>query len=426
MELIELLKEPSVWEGFVQYKTEQNNMHRKELKALQKFVAERRYEAVVEDITSSMSLSTPVLSEVNKHGTGRKRNVFVFPEEENFVLKLLAYLLRKYDSLFEDNLFSFRANRGVKKGIYSILKHVDMAHAFTYKADVHDYFISIDPDQLIALLKETMPEEPLFIQLFEHVLNDPYAIQGNQPVRVRKGAMPGMPVSGFFANLYLSELDRYFAKQNIPYLRYSDDIVVFAETEEQRTAYEAVISDILRQKGLEFNPAKVIRTAPGEPIEFLGFEFQGKEIDISDVTLKKLKAKLYRKAHKLYRWKKRTRQPDEQAVSAYIHFLNRKFYEHSSREITWARWYFPLLTKDGKLKVIDQYAALCMRYLISGHYRKTNYRLRYKTIQKLGYRSLVNSYWRFQNGEPLNREDDSEQSSDHPQTAEQTETALPE
>ena len=39
-----------------------------------------------------------------------------------------------------------------------------------------------------------------------------------------------------------------------------------------------------------------------------------------------------------------------------------------------------------------------MRYIAAGNYSKKAYQLRYKTIQELGYHSLVNSFWRFRKG----------------------------
>ena len=45
--------------------------------------------------------------------------------------------------------------------------------------------------------------------------------------------MAGMPLSAFFCNVYLMELDAWFEERKILYARYSDDIIVFAEREEQ-------------------------------------------------------------------------------------------------------------------------------------------------------------------------------------------------
>ena len=400
MELMETICREDCWNEFLAYKTEQNSMPRNELAALKQFVEEKQYVPVVTRIKEDCRLSTPELLEINKIGTDKKRIVFRFSEEENFVLKLLAYLAsRTYDGLFEENLFSFRFSRGVKQGISYIRRRVDFRNTYSYKADIHDYFNTVDPEKMIALLKEAMPEEPQFIRLFENVLNDPYVIRNDEVTEWRKGIMAGMPLSGFFANLYLTGMDRWFAEQEIPYIRYSDDVIVFARTEEEIRNYETVIHAFLDREGLEINEHKVVHTVPGETIEFLGFEFHNRSVNLARISVEKIKGKLHRKARALYRWKQKKDAEDIRAVKAFVKYLNRKFYNNYVHgEITWARWYFPLLTSDDRLTEIDDYSIQCMRYIASGNYSKKSYNLRYKTIQDLGYHSLVNSYWRFRNG----------------------------
>jgi hypothetical protein len=62
-------------------------------------------------------------------------------------------------------------------------------------------------------------------------------------------------------------------------------------------------------------------------------------------------------------------------------------------ELTWARWYFPMITTAESLKIIDQYSQNCIRYLATGKHTKSAYNFRYEDIKKLGYISLVNAYY---------------------------------
>ena len=129
------------------------------------------------------------------------------------------------------------------------------------------------------------------------------------------------------------------------------------------------------------------------------FEFSKNHINISDMTLKKIKDKIKRKSRSLYRWKIRKNASNERTARAMIRFLNNKFYHNAIKgEITWCRWYFPLVTKDNKLKQIDEYAISNIRYLYTGRYGKSNYNLGYQEIKSMGYRSLVNSFWKYKKG----------------------------
>lgn len=88
-----------------------------------------------------------------------------------------------------------------------------------------------------------------------------WALEGRRhPLILRRSReKAGVPTSGFLANLYLMEMDFWFGKRGIPYIRYSDDIPVFAKSEEERTEYESVIREFFDRKKLTVNPAKEVR-----------------------------------------------------------------------------------------------------------------------------------------------------------------------
>ena len=68
--------------------------------------------------------------------------------------------------------------------------------------------------------------------------------------------MAGTPLASFYANLNLRKLDELFAEAGIPYARYSDDIIVFAESREEVLHHAETIRGFLAGAGLEVNPEK--------------------------------------------------------------------------------------------------------------------------------------------------------------------------
>lgn len=140
-------------------------------------------------------------------------------------------------------------------------------------------------------------------------------------------------------------------------------------------------------------------SAPGEPWEFLGFCYQNGILDLSSVTVNKMKAKIRRKAHSLYRWRTRKNVDFERTAKAMIRTFNKKFYdEREENAFTWSRWFFPLLHTSESLKELDAYMLQYIRYLYSGRHYKGNYRITYEQIKALGYRSLVHEYYLFKEG----------------------------
>ena len=401
MSILDRITDPLLWEDFFEYKQSSGHLPVVEAAELRAFIDGRGYLPVAERILAGESMPLPRLVEINKKSSSKKRTVFVFPYAENCVLKLIAYLVsRERDGLFSGNLYSFRHKVSVKNAIRDIISNKRIAAYYSYKVDIHDYFNSADTDLAVKKLRSAIPDDPALCDFIEGLLREPRAVFLGRTVECRKGIMAGVPISGFLANLYLSELDREFAEEGTVYARYSDDIIVFSDTAEGIALQERKIKEHLAAMRLEINEKKEFRTRPGEPWEFLGFRVEGRTVDVSRVSLEKIKAKMRRKAKALLRWKARKGASDEGAVTAFIRIFNQKLFENPRHnDITWSLWYFPTVTTDESLRAIDEYALSCVRFIYSGRHSKAGYRLRYGRIKELGFRSLVNAYYKFREGE---------------------------
>ena len=132
--------------------------------------------------------------------------VFIFGYKEKYVFKLLAYLLHKYDYLFNNNLFSFRQNISVQTALDSLLKQNKNNELYSYKVDIHDYFNSVDTDIMVSILRKNIVDDEKLVDFIESILREKYSIHMGETVEVKKGIMAGVPISGFLANLYLKDL----------------------------------------------------------------------------------------------------------------------------------------------------------------------------------------------------------------------------
>ena len=126
------------------------------------------------------------------------------------------------------------------------------------------------------------------------------------------------------------------------------------------------------------------------------FSFVDDKIDLSDVALQKMKAKMKRKAKALVRWKTKNKASDERAIRAYIKHFNKKFFDNpKNNEITWCRWYFPVITTDNSLHILDEYMIENIRYIATGKHTKANYNLN-STAYTYNYGSVVSGYSGFE------------------------------
>lgn len=396
------------WQDFLDYKLEKQHLSSYEEKEFRTFIEAEEFLPLCERWKMGDFLyNFPIKKAVNKSGTRKKRIVYSFQGAEGIFLKFIAFQLFRYDNLFCKNCYAFRRSYGVKQAISHLQGFPYLQSKYCLKVDISNYFNSIDVDILLQKLDFLQEEDALVYNLFERILKEDRVLEDGHIIRDKHGAMAGTPISPFFANVYLSEVDWYFYNAEFPYFRYSDDILLIADSYEELLERQALLYQWLDKLGLSLNPDKVRLIKPGEPIEFLGFYYQNGHIDLSENTIRKTKQKIKRKADALRRWQRKKELSSEKAAIGLINAMNRKFFgkphkENSSEEtdeFTWNRWFFPNLTTDTGLREIDGYLQDYIRYAVTGRHFKGNYRIRYETLKNWGYRSLVHEYYDFKKGE---------------------------
>ena len=395
MTLLDMLSQSEVWEAFYEYKTGLI-CPKDEARRLRDFIDRGAWEPVRARIEAGAPFPLPRRAVISKLHSGKKRVVYTYPEPENTVLKLLTWLLlRQYDGLFSPGLYSFRPSRTAKDAIRHLLAVPGLRRMWAYKVDVSNYFNSIDLGRFLPLLEEALEDDPALCAFLRGLLEEPEVLDGDRRLTEQKGIMAGTPLSAFYANLYLRDLDRDFADRGVPYARYSDDIILFAPTEAELRVHADRLREALAEKGLAVNPAKEEVFAPEAGWVFLGFRCAGGVIDIAPATLDKLKAKMRRKTRALARWRDRTGHTGEQAAAAFIRVFNRKLLDSpTDHELSWSHWFFSVINTTETLHVIDRYAQDCLRTLISGKRTKARFNVRYGDLKALGYRSLVHEYYK--------------------------------
>ena len=392
--MLDQLMQPACWERFYAYKSalavpDEFTAH------LRAFIDARAYLPVCAGIARGDRFPLPQRAVISKQGSTKQRTVYTYPAAENTVLKLLTYLLlRRYDGLFCGNLYSFRPGRSAKDAVLRLSRTAGIQRMYAYKADISNYFNSVQIPLLLPMLQAVMQDDPQLYAFLRRLLEEPQVRDGSSILCEEKGIMAGTPLSSFYANLYLSELDRHFADAGVPYARYSDDIILFAPNRAETAQHAAYIRSFLEAHSLTLNPAKECLTSPEEGWCFLGFRCIGRTVDIAPVSVQKVKQKMRRKTRALLRWKKRNGMRGEQAAAAFIRIFNRKLLENSEdSDLTWSRWFFAAINTTESLHEIDRYAQDCIRVLLTGTRTKARYQARYGDLKKLGYRSLVHEYY---------------------------------
>ena len=396
--VLDRISEETEWNRFLQYKLDNQHLSGQEENLIRKYIEEKRYIPMYQMILEHRFPGEyPVKKIINKEGTQKKRVVYSFSSDISITLKFIAYQLYEFDEMFSLNCYAFRRNYGVGDALKRILRNNQIPNQYCLKADISNYFNSIQTDRLRNQLAEEIgrKDEKLF-RLFETILLENRVVENGRIQEEQHGAMAGIPLAPFFANIYLMDVDAYFMQQKTEYFRYSDDILLFADSYEELMQRKEALYTRLAARGLMVNQEKECIAAPGNKWEFLGFSYDKGQIDLSENTKRKIKGKIHRKADALRRWQRKKELAPDKAAIGFIRAMNRKFYgNEETDEFTWSRWFFPNLTVDYGLKEIDRYMQEYIRYTVTGRHYRGNYRISYQQLKDWGYRGLVHEYYNF-------------------------------
>jgi len=183
--------------------------------------------------------------------------------------------------------------------------------AYFLKADVANFFNSMDRHILIALTERHVHEEWIRALIRQVVLHDPrtnFAMRSSESsfdlvprhksllhAATGKGLPIGNLTSQFFANLYLNDLDQY-AKHVLKaryYGRYVDDMVLMHEDPEVLNGWYMQMDEFLQSKlALHLHPNKKHINLVDRGIDFTGFIIKPGRVYLRQTSLSKCQQKI--------------------------------------------------------------------------------------------------------------------------------------
>lgn len=392
------IDDDSKWLEFLNSRLETDFESKKDKAILEDYITNKKYKNITKELlNNTYTFSIPKKKVLNKNHTDKKRIVYNYNFDEMIILKYISFLMYEYDYLFQNNLYSFRKHISVKQAINKLSKYKNLNNMYGYKVDIKNYFNSVDISIIINNLKKDIKDEQL-LNLLISILENKQVTYNNEIIEEEKGIMAGLPISAFLANYYIKEIDEYFKNEKVLYLRYSDDIILFTNTKEERDKYIKILKELLNKYNLLINNDKENYYKPKDIWEFLGFSYENKIIDISSNSIHKIKGKIRRSARSIRRWMLKNDVPYEKALGVMIRKFNKKFYASKNSELSWKFWFFPSITTSESLKIVDEYFQDYCRYIVTGKFNKNNYKkLPYYKLKELGYKPLVHEYYLFLN-----------------------------
>jgi len=193
---------------------------------------------------------------------------------------------------FSDKSYAFRKNKGTVKAI-NRTKDFLKANYWIAKADINNFFDTIDQEKLIAMLNNLI-EDKRIVKLISLFLSNGM-LKGKNWVDKQKGIYQGDNLSPLLSNIYLDSFDRYLESKHVDFVRYADDMVFFAKHRRDASKTLDMAEGYLNSLGLSFGKDKSYIANKKEGFEYLGLRFKDDTIMIDNDKLMKKISKLAKK-----------------------------------------------------------------------------------------------------------------------------------
>jgi len=238
--------------------------------------AHRELPRLLERVNEGGYRAFPLLKIVieKQPGSAATRTLLV-PAVRDRVLQtaVARHLSRSFEEEFLECSYGYRPGRSVDRAIARIRKCRELGYIHVVDGDVQTFFDRVDHDLLLERLAERQPGEEIMGLIRQWVRGCVW--DGSHIHALRQGIPQGSPISPLMANFFLEDFDRELEKSGRKLIRYGDDFVILARTEEEAGQSLVETEKLLAEAHLELNRAKTQIVDFAHGFRFLGALFQG-------------------------------------------------------------------------------------------------------------------------------------------------------
>lgn len=221
-----------------------------------------------DDLRSDSYIPNPVrFFPVNK-GNGKQRIISALTLRDKVAQRAVLNVIEPIgERFFHHDSFGSRPGRNIGMAVAKVREYALCGLTWIVDADIQSYFDNIPHKPLIKILQGIISDKELICLIRRWM--DVGAVRRGF-LAAAKGIPQGAVLSPFLCNIYLTSWDNEMAARNFPFVRYVDDFLVFAKSEEGANQAHEYVEKILNRLGLNLNPDKTRVVKCGPRVRFLG------------------------------------------------------------------------------------------------------------------------------------------------------------
>ncbi|MCR5530875.1 MAG: CRISPR-associated endonuclease Cas1 [Lachnospiraceae bacterium] len=263
-------------------------------KELEEYWASNR-ERLLKQIRECGYTAEPIVAYEIVNGKGKKRTVTKLGMVDQLLTKMLSRKLNDYyNPRFLENSQAYQENKGVQTAAEKVREYLESGDKYVAEIDIKSYFDEIQINRLLQFLKEDITDKAVLCLIKEYLFCT--VEMDGTPVKKKKGILQGASISPVLSNLYLHKLDCDMENSEYHWIRYADNINIYAKSEQEaHRLFSETTKKLRKEFSLRFNEKKSgVFGALGR--RFLGLEFYKKGTSIL------IRKQLHTKGGKYHEW----------------------------------------------------------------------------------------------------------------------------
>jgi len=197
-----------------------------------------------------------------------------------------------FDKQMSNKSYGYRRDKGPIRAIGRCNDLINRGYFHIYKTDIDNYFETINHDILLNILYKEIKDKKIVRLISLYLQNGGF--RHHTYIEHDEGVHQGDILSPLLSNIYLNEMDRYLERNDISFVRYADDFVLFFKDKKGIDSTVEELTDFLKTLNLKIEKSKSYYANIFEHgFTFLGVFFKNKHTVIDNDRLQKKISKLF-------------------------------------------------------------------------------------------------------------------------------------
>ncbi len=198
-----------------------------------------------------------------------------------------------FEPQFVETSYGFRPKRSAHDALRKCVEYANEGYTHVVDMDLEKFFDTVNQSKMIEILSRSIKDGRVISLIHKYLRAG--AVNRGRFEETKIGLVQGGNISPLLSNIMLNELDHQLERRGIRFVRYADDLLLFAKTKRSaQRILEHIIPYIEGKLYLKVNRDKTIVAYIGK-VKYLGYGFypskDGIKLRVHPKSIRKMRAR---------------------------------------------------------------------------------------------------------------------------------------